>query len=134
MSNTGVFATIFSTRLDNAARLDSDAVRVIVIYGNLGLCRETRPVRQFREWSDSWDGRPGRFPSPLPSPSGRGNSAQRAVESRRIRIVLRGGKGSPSPKGEGRGEGNEPTAPRGVEALAQACRQYPHGCVALRHS
>src|SRR5437867_8312742 len=134
MSNTGVFATILSTRLASAVRLASDAVRVIVIYGNLGLCRETRPVRQFREWSDSWDGRPGRFPLPLPSPSGRGNSAHRAVESRRIRIVLRGGKGSPSPKGEGWAEGNEPTAPRGVEALAQACGHYPRGRVASRHS
>src|SRR6266568_1727733 len=41
---------------------------IIVISGNLRLCRRTRPVRQFREWSDTRDGSSRRFPSP----SGRG--------------------------------------------------------------
>src|SRR5438034_688406 len=52
------------------------SVVVIIALGNLWLCWRTRTVRQFREWSQSLYQTAFRFPSPRPSPTGRGNSRQ----------------------------------------------------------
>src|SRR5436309_10511856 len=88
---------------------------VSVVLETSGFAGGLRPVRRFREWSDTRAGRSRRFPSP----SGREQRASRR-ESRKVWIVLRGEKGSPSSQRRGPGEGKEGTARRGYFALSHS--------------
>ena len=107
---------------------------VIVNLGNLRLCRRTRPLRHFREWSDTREGSSPRFPSPWPSPSGRGNSAHREWKADGSGLFSAARMVHPLPKGEGWGERKETTAPCRANVVAMARGQCPQDDMALSHS
>src|SRR5437870_6274556 len=102
---------------------------------NSRLWRRTRKVRQFREWSEPVYRPATRFPSPCPSPTGRGNSRrpvrlfERLFRETPRCVVLGGCGGFPLSLRERAGvRGNVRLAVRTALALPQKAR------MALSHS
>src|SRR6266568_3657332 len=94
------------------------ALRVVYALRNVGLYRRTRPVRHFREWSDTRDRSSRHFPSPGPSPSGQGTARIARWNASGSGLYSAPRRAHPLPEGEGRGEGKETTAPRSLDVLA----------------
>src|SRR5947208_16750913 len=109
--------------------------------GNLRLCRRTREVRQFREASESLCRTACRFPSPRPSPAGRGNSRRQVrlfgkcvgQTPRWVVLKTRGGFSlSPGERAGVRGKGT--LAVPIALALPRKSADRPKGRMALSHS
>src|SRR5947209_13712925 len=109
--------------------------------GKLWLCRRTRDIRQFREWAESLYQTARRFPSPWPSPAGRGNSRRQVrlfgkfVGQTPRWVVLKASGGFSLYLRERAGvRGKVTLAVRTALALPQKSADRPKGRMALSHS
>jgi len=105
----------------------------MVIFVNLRLRRKTCPVLLSRKRSDTGPVIRDVPPHPGP-PSGRGNSAHRAVRAEKSALYSAAGRVHPLPKGEDRGEGKETTARRSGNVLDLSFGRCLPACLALSHS